>query len=171
MIIKGNTVGTTSPRPNWEQTDPNKADYILNKPETFKIVSEVTVNADGGIYFKDGSVNTAIKEGINHLTLILDNDLMFNGTLWELCPDYKALEYYNGTSWVTVDSLNGIGYSKGQCMELEGKWAENRWEYIHILNLPSANTLTETDKTEIAEQVASLIDTSLLSAIGSGVLE
>lgn len=31
--------------------------------------------------------------------------------------------------------------------------------------------LTEADKTEIAEQAAALIDTSLLTAIGSGVIE
>lgn len=31
--IRGNTVGTTMPRPDWNQTDPTKADYIRNKPE------------------------------------------------------------------------------------------------------------------------------------------
>lgn len=30
--IRGNTVGTTMPRPDWNQTDPKMADYILNKP-------------------------------------------------------------------------------------------------------------------------------------------
>lgn len=30
--IRGNTVGTSMPRPDWNQTDPTKADYILNKP-------------------------------------------------------------------------------------------------------------------------------------------
>lgn len=31
MIIKGNTVGTTMPRTNYEQTDPKKADYLKGK--------------------------------------------------------------------------------------------------------------------------------------------
>jgi hypothetical protein len=31
--IRGNTVGTTMPQPDWNQTDPTKADYIKNKPE------------------------------------------------------------------------------------------------------------------------------------------
>lgn len=31
MSIKGNTVGTTMPRPDWNQTDPKKADFIRNK--------------------------------------------------------------------------------------------------------------------------------------------
>lgn len=30
--IRGNTVGTTMPNPDWNQTDPTKADYIKNKP-------------------------------------------------------------------------------------------------------------------------------------------
>lgn len=30
--IRGNTVGTTMPKPDWNQTDPSKADYIHNKP-------------------------------------------------------------------------------------------------------------------------------------------
>lgn len=33
MIIKGNGVGTPMPRSDWNQTDPNKADYIKNKPD------------------------------------------------------------------------------------------------------------------------------------------
>lgn len=31
MIIQGNTVGTTMPRTNYEQTDPKKADYLKGK--------------------------------------------------------------------------------------------------------------------------------------------
>ena len=32
MKIKGIPVGTTTPRPDWNQADPRKADYIRNKP-------------------------------------------------------------------------------------------------------------------------------------------
>lgn len=32
MKIISNTVGTTIPKPDWEQTDPKKGDYIKNKP-------------------------------------------------------------------------------------------------------------------------------------------
>lgn len=31
--IIGVTVGTTSPRPNWAQSNKKKSDYIKNKPE------------------------------------------------------------------------------------------------------------------------------------------
>ncbi len=33
MKIRGNTVGTTTPRPDWNQTNPKRADYIKNKPD------------------------------------------------------------------------------------------------------------------------------------------
>jgi hypothetical protein len=32
MKIRGNTVGTTMKRPNFEQTNPKKSDYIVNNP-------------------------------------------------------------------------------------------------------------------------------------------
>ena len=33
MSIKGNPVGTTTPRPDWNQNNPKKADFIKNKPD------------------------------------------------------------------------------------------------------------------------------------------
>ena len=33
MKIQGNTVGTPTPRSDWNQNDPKKADYIKNKPD------------------------------------------------------------------------------------------------------------------------------------------
>ena len=32
MKIRGTTVSTPTPKPDWNQTDPSKADYIKNKP-------------------------------------------------------------------------------------------------------------------------------------------
>lgn len=40
MSIKGNTVGTTTPRADWAQTDPKKADYIKNKPDVAAIAEK-----------------------------------------------------------------------------------------------------------------------------------
>lgn len=42
MIIRGNTVGTTMPRANWNQTDPKKADYVIGK----ETVDEAIENAN-----------------------------------------------------------------------------------------------------------------------------
>ena len=36
MKIVGNTVGTTMPRPDWNQNDPKKGSFIRNKPKTFE---------------------------------------------------------------------------------------------------------------------------------------
>ena len=43
--IRGNTVGTTMPRPDWNQTDPKKADYIRNKPNPVEI-NDTAVGGD-----------------------------------------------------------------------------------------------------------------------------
>ena len=40
MSIKGIPVGTTTPRPDWNQEDPTKADYIKNKPDFDKTITE-----------------------------------------------------------------------------------------------------------------------------------
>lgn len=47
MIIKGNTVGTTMPRANWDQTDPKKADYIKGKETVENAIKDAqnTANA------------------------------------------------------------------------------------------------------------------------------
>ena len=47
--IRGNTVGTTTPRSNWEQTDPKKADYIQNKPTVVKTVNGVAPDENGNV--------------------------------------------------------------------------------------------------------------------------
>lgn len=36
MKIVGNTVGTTMPRPDWDQNDPKKGSFIKNKPKAFE---------------------------------------------------------------------------------------------------------------------------------------
>ena len=44
MIIRGNPIGTTMPRANYAQTDPTKADYILNKPDDAIQAAQTTAN-------------------------------------------------------------------------------------------------------------------------------
>lgn len=41
--IYGNTIGTTTPRSDWNQTDSTKADYIKNKPTLGSLASKDTV--------------------------------------------------------------------------------------------------------------------------------
>ena len=57
MKIRGNTVGTTTPRPDWDQANPNRADYILNKPD----VPVVTEDDNGKIIGVVGGKTQAVK--------------------------------------------------------------------------------------------------------------
>lgn len=59
--IRGNTVGTTMPRPDWDQTDPTKADYILNKPVVVKSVNDITPDENGNVEVEAGGVTDAEK--------------------------------------------------------------------------------------------------------------
>lgn len=57
--IRGNTVGTTMPRPDWNQTDPTKADYILNKPDEGPAI---VCEESGSIISLNDSANRLLKE-------------------------------------------------------------------------------------------------------------
>ena len=46
MSIMGNTVGTTMPRANWDQTDPKKADYIKGKEAVDAAIKKAQETAD-----------------------------------------------------------------------------------------------------------------------------
>ena len=46
MIIKGNTVGTPTPRTNWNQDDPNKADYLKGKEDLQSQISNAQAAAN-----------------------------------------------------------------------------------------------------------------------------
>ena len=46
MKIKGNTVGTTMPRSNWDQEDPKKADYIKGRDKVNKAIADAKAAAD-----------------------------------------------------------------------------------------------------------------------------
>lgn len=58
MIIKGNTVGTTMPRANWDQTDPKKADYIKGK----EAVDESIENLDKHSRSKENPHNVTAEQ-------------------------------------------------------------------------------------------------------------
>lgn len=46
MIIKGNTVGTPMPRTDWNQTNPNKADYLKGRDDIEKLIQKAQKAAD-----------------------------------------------------------------------------------------------------------------------------
>ena len=57
--IRGNTVGTTMPRPDWDQTDSTKADYIMNKPVVVKSVNGITPDKNGNVEVAGSGGGTA----------------------------------------------------------------------------------------------------------------
>lgn len=64
--IRGNTVGTTMPRPDWDQTDPAKADYIKNKPVVIKTINGQGPDKNGNVEVAGGG-STVTDEHINAL--------------------------------------------------------------------------------------------------------
>lgn len=68
MKIRGNTVGTTMPRADFAQTNPEAADYIKNKPAVFAVGN--TIPQGPALWF-----NTAPGGTVNDAALLsLDDD-------------------------------------------------------------------------------------------------
>lgn len=68
MKIIGATIGTTLPKPNFNQTDPAKGDYIKNKPvpitdEEIDVIcgNTLTVDFTSNIVLKDANTGTMYK--------------------------------------------------------------------------------------------------------------
>lgn len=57
--IRGNTVGTTMPRTDFNQTDSSKADYLLGREKLVQTVNGVTPDANGNVVIPVPSVTTA----------------------------------------------------------------------------------------------------------------
>lgn len=49
MIIRGNTVGTTTPRSNWNQNDPKKVDYVIGKEAVDAAIAAAQKTANNGV--------------------------------------------------------------------------------------------------------------------------
>lgn len=70
--IIGNTTATPNPRPDWNQTDANKADYIKNKPDTLPNPHALTfTGAATGTYDGSGAttINIPVNDGADQVAL------------------------------------------------------------------------------------------------------
>lgn len=70
--IIGNTTATPNPRPDWNQTDANKADYIKNKPDTLPNPYALTfTGAVTGTYDGSGAttINIPVNDGADQVAL------------------------------------------------------------------------------------------------------
>ena len=82
MIIRGNTVGTTMPRTNWAQNDPNKADYLKGRDELAQLIQNAMksgndaqtaadnaqATADNALPKSGGTMTGAVDMGGNKIT-------------------------------------------------------------------------------------------------------
>ena len=129
MKIHGNTVGTTTPRADWNQTDPKKSDYIENKPNV----------APGGYGYGDTPVklsspddDTAFVESLNAqfaLTISKTRQVRFTwgggswvGELWNAGNNYGVLTAYSY-------AIQNVGYVMQKVVRncVDGEWQP--WEY------------------------------------------
>ena len=79
MIIRGNTVGTTMPRTNYNQTDETKTDYLVGKEEldqkiadAKKAGTDAAVVAGKALDKAGGTMTGSINMGANAITNIKD---------------------------------------------------------------------------------------------------
>lgn len=62
--IIGNTTATPTPRSDWNQTDPKKADFILNKPNIEALLddkADLTHNHED-LYYTKEQTNSALSQ-------------------------------------------------------------------------------------------------------------
>ena len=101
MKINGNTVGTTMPRTNYNQTDPKKADYlvgrenILGKDELASVTEEILAEAKASGEFDGKDGYTPIK-GIDY----------FDGK--DGYTPIKGIDYFDGKDGYTP--IKGTDY-------------------------------------------------------------
>lgn len=72
MIIRGNTVGTSMPRTDWNQTDPRKSDYLKGRENLEKLISDsvkqVQKTADAALPSSGGSMSGHINMSGNKVS-------------------------------------------------------------------------------------------------------
>lgn len=122
MKITGITVGTNSPRPDWNQTDPKKADYIKNKPDlsgikTAQNTAEAAAQAAGNAQTAAENAATAASEAKVAAENAQSSANAANAAIGKIVTvpasttddDGKFLRVVNGVaSWETVPSAEGV---------------------------------------------------------------
>ena len=112
MSIKGNTMGVPNPQPNWNQTDENKADFIIGKPETMKnpkalvLTGAVTASYDGSeqivVNIPTGGEGGGGAAGASAYEIAVSNG--FEGTEAEWLESLKGEQGVQGIQGVTGKS-------------------------------------------------------------------
>lgn len=110
MKIKGIPVATPVPRPDWNQDDPSKADYIKNKPTTDTTLSKSGMAADAKVA---GGRIRGLEENVKGLqTGKVPIGLYSRDTFWVDSQTAKFWDHviaiYDDMAVGTVELVNGI---------------------------------------------------------------
>lgn len=108
--IIGNTTATPNPRPDWNQTDETKADYIKNKPKLEELLEEAKAYTDREIAEFDfiKIVNELPETGLpNKIYLVPKTDAqekdLFDEYLWILVdPNTNTYQW----EWISTKSID-----------------------------------------------------------------
>ena len=120
MKIIGVTVGTTTPKPNFDQTDPRKGDYIKGDRSFLRVdgtLSQAGISADAKAVGDAINVNTAkidqVTDAITDMTNIMSTN--YNESIIGLSVDGQVVTYIKGDgskhTFVTqdTDTIYSIG--------------------------------------------------------------
>lgn len=104
MKIVGYTVGTSLPKPDFKQTDPNKGDYIKNKPDVDGLQTTISAVSD---LVGDKKVSEQISTAMDDLANVSKtgryNDLLDK-------PEAISVEQIDAICGGTFTSGNGVAF-------------------------------------------------------------
>ena len=124
MIIKGNTVGTTTPRSNWNQTDPKKADYVIGKETVDNAIANAqnvadnaqtaADNAQAAANLAQATANNALSTGGGTMrgNISMGSNRILHVANPQVSTDAVNKEYVDGQKAVsTTATLSASGWS------------------------------------------------------------
>lgn len=109
--IIGNTTATPNPRPDWNQTDETKADYIKNKPME-------TIDC--------GTINTNLPDVLN-----MDIEPGFYHIKWKVA-DSDIDQYTHALLWNKGDEWLGYFLFDGKDIWAIGDYFDNKWTLFSV---------------------------------------
>ena len=117
--IRGNTVGTTMPRPNWNQTDRTKADYILKKPENFDVYAAWFDCLEH--YITEGSFDEMVSAFDSGKIVTLSTVNPIGGVSCYYCVNYTPGGFYEYDGDILKFQLAGDDWVECLIVESNGK--------------------------------------------------
>ena len=125
MKIRGNVVGTPMKRPDFEQKDPKKSDFIKNNPipditeedegkipkvvgGKYVLTDDLQPKEDDKLQTKDKTVVGAINELKDNLIPPINADVNLTGTTWVLKDDIDVSRVFN---YNVIFTSNGESFS------------------------------------------------------------